>query len=243
MVGVMLTVVLVLGLVTHPGPTTNVLWNAIIPVLPAVFLLSPALWRNVCPLSTLATLSPLRYRTRTIDAPMVRATLVVGVILLFVLVPARRFWFNTDGGALAVAIIMVAILALASGFAFKRKAGFCNAICPVLPVERLYGQRPLVTVPNVRCTPCVGCTERGCIDLSPADSARSAMGPRGASRRSGPGRSPCLPSRPTGRGTSRRWRCIAWGPTIPCSPPPSRTPRAFGPNRRAPPSPRMQPPP
>jgi hypothetical protein len=182
MVGVMLTVVLVLGLVTHPGPTTNVLWNAIIPVLPAVFLLSPALWRNVCPLATLATLAPLRYRTRTIDEPMVRATLVVGVILLFVLVPARRFWFNTDGGALAVAIIMVAILALASGFAFKRKAGFCNAICPVLPVERLYGQRPLVTVPNVRCTPCVGCTERGCIDLSPADSARVAMGPRWASR-------------------------------------------------------------
>ena len=33
----------------------------------------------------------------------------------------------------------------------ERKAGFCNALCPILPVERLYGQAPLVAAGNPRC--------------------------------------------------------------------------------------------
>jgi len=176
--GLLLTVGLLVGLVQRPELTLNILWNAVVPVLPAVFLVSPAIWRNVCPLATLTVLPGGRLGGRTIREGTVRATLLVGMGLLLVLVPARRFLFNTHGVALAVTIAAVAGLALAAGFAFKRKAGFCNTICPVLPVERLYGQRPLVTVSNVRCVPCIGCTERGCIDLSPSDSLRTAVGPR-----------------------------------------------------------------
>ncbi|HLG05037.1 MAG TPA: hypothetical protein VI383_02725 [Gemmatimonadales bacterium] len=176
--GLLLTVILLAGLLTRPDLTLNVLWNAVVPVLPAVFLVSTAIWRNVCPLATLTMLPGGRFGARTIREGTIRATLIAGVGLLLVLVPARRFMFNTDGVALAATIAAVAILALGGGFRFKRKAGFCNTICPVLPVERLYGQRPLLQVANVRCTPCIGCTERGCIDLSPADSARTAVGPR-----------------------------------------------------------------
>jgi hypothetical protein len=176
--GLLLTILLLAGLVTRPEPALNILWNAVVPVLPAVFLLSPAIWRNVCPLATLTMLPGERLGNRIIREGTVRATMIVGIALLFVLVPARRFMFNTDGLALAVTISAVAVLALAAGFAFKRKAGFCNAICPVLPVERLYGQRPLLSISNIRCDPCIGCTERGCIDLSPGDSVRTAVGPR-----------------------------------------------------------------
>ena len=36
----------------------------------------------------------------------------------------------------------------------------------MLPVQRLYGQTPFVTVPNSHCRPCVGCT-KNCYDFNP----------------------------------------------------------------------------
>jgi hypothetical protein len=46
----------------------------------------------------------------------------------------------------------------------------------VLPVERLYGQRPLFKVPNAHCTPCTSCTRRGCIDLVQTKSVDQTLG-------------------------------------------------------------------
>ncbi|HLG06364.1 MAG TPA: hypothetical protein VI383_09465, partial [Gemmatimonadales bacterium] len=119
--GLLLTVVLLAGLMTRPELTLNLLWNAVVPVLPAVFLVSTAIWRNVCPLATLTMLPGGRLGGRTIREGTVRTTLIAGVALLLLLVPARRFLFNTDGVALAVTITAVAALALAAGFGFKRK--------------------------------------------------------------------------------------------------------------------------
>src|SRR5690606_14925626 len=45
----------VVALVAAPSLGLRVVWSAAVPVLPAVFLLAPALWRNVCPLATLGT--------------------------------------------------------------------------------------------------------------------------------------------------------------------------------------------
>jgi len=174
-------VLLLVSLARWPTATLNILWNAVIPVLPAVFLLNPLLWRNVCPLATLTTLTGDRVGTRAIAGSAVRRTLVVGSILLVVLVTLRRLVFNTDGPALAAVIVVVALLALAGGLLFERKAGFCNSICPVLPVERLYGQSPLLTLPNVRCRSCIGCTEQGCLDRSLGHAMRTAIGQRATS--------------------------------------------------------------
>ncbi len=59
---------------------------------------------------------------------------------------------------------------------YDAKAGFCTTICPVLPVERPYGQRPLFDLGNPRCPACNACTSKGCIDLSPARSIAQALG-------------------------------------------------------------------
>ena len=75
----------------------------------------------------------------------------------------------------------MAALAIAGGLAFDAKAGFCNAICPVLPVERLYGQSPLVRIGNPRCSSCTACAP-ACIDRSPVRAPRQALG-AAASRR------------------------------------------------------------
>jgi len=174
--GIVLTAVLLAGLLRAPELSLKVLWNAVIPLLPAVFLIQPEIWRNACPLATLNLLSGRRIGKRTIDPAAARRFGAVGIILLFAMVPARRFLFNTDGLALAVTIVAVAVLALLLGFVFDMKAGFCNALCPVLPVERLYGQRPLLKVRNAHCTPCTLCTRRGCVDLVPTKSVQQTLG-------------------------------------------------------------------
>ena len=48
----------------------------------------------------------------------------------------------------------------------KGKSGWCSTICPLLPVQRIYGQTPLLMVANAHCQPCVGCV-KNCYDFNP----------------------------------------------------------------------------
>lgn len=176
LMGVVLTVALLAGLWWAPTQTLAVLWNAVIPLLPAVFLVNPAIWRNVCPLATFNMLTAPFGRQRKLEAEGARWFGVVGIVLLVVMVPARRFLFNVHGPTLAITIVAVAVLALLLGLGFATKAGFCNALCPVLPVEKLYGQRPLLNVGNPRCRPCNLCTRLGCQDLTPEKAVGAALG-------------------------------------------------------------------
>lgn len=173
LVGVLLTLVLLAALWVAPDPTLNLLWNGVIPVLPASFLISPAIWRNTCPL---ATLSMIGGGSRTLKSDHMPMAGGLGIVLLFVLVPARRFLFNTDGQVLALTIAAVAALAVVAGLLYSAKAGFCNSICPVLPVERLYGQAPIAPIGNPRCGNCVGCAPSGCIDLVPHAAVTQTLG-------------------------------------------------------------------
>ncbi|NNG15578.1 MAG: hypothetical protein HKM89_03780 [Gemmatimonadales bacterium] len=169
---------LVIGLLARPEPTLHVLWNIVLPLLPASLLVSPALWRGICPLATLNTLPNGLMARRSLTVKWAPVAGTIGVVLLALLVPARRFLFNTDGMALAALILAVAVAAVLLGAFYDMKAGFCNSICPILPVERLYGQAPLARFANPRCPDCTLCTPRGCIDLSPSKSVAQTLGPR-----------------------------------------------------------------
>ncbi len=173
--GLALTVVLLAGLVIRPVLALHALWDMAIPILPAVFLINPMLWRNVCPL---ATLNQLGERTPVTRLPptLLQGSWVVGTVLLFALVPARRFLFNEHGVYLTATILVVALLALASGFVYSRRAGFCNSLCPVLPVEKLYGQHPMLKVPSAICLDCTACAVRGCIDLAGGPALAQSVG-------------------------------------------------------------------
>jgi hypothetical protein len=177
--GLVLTALLLAGLVLRPEPSLAILWNVAIPLVPATLLVSPLIWRNTCPLATLNLLSAGRAGIRQQTQRFATYSSLLGVVLFYLLVPARRFLFNQDGLALAITIVAVAILALVVGAAFDLKAGFCNAFCPVLPVERLYGQSPLLSASNDRCARCSLCS-RACIDLAPEKSIAQQLG---ASRR------------------------------------------------------------
>jgi nitrite reductase (NADH) large subunit len=173
--GLALTALLLAGLVLRPEPTLTLFWNVAIPLVPASLLWSPLIWRNTCPLATLNLLSAGRAGTRQQTKRFQTYSSLLGIIIFYLLVPARRFLFNQDGLALAGAIVAVAILALVVGAAFDLKAGFCNAFCPLLPVERLYGQSPLLNVANDRCARCDLCSQ-ACIDLAPEKSIARQLG-------------------------------------------------------------------
>jgi hypothetical protein len=163
-------------LVWRPATGLTILWSIAIPILPAVFLVQPGLWRNLCPIATLSMLTNRRVGGRILDNGHVPLAGAIGVVLLALLVPARRFLFNSNGLALALAILGVVALAMTLGVLFDRKAGFCSGICPVLPVERLYGQRPLLAIGNPRCAPCTMCTSRGCLDIAQQKAIPQVLG-------------------------------------------------------------------
>jgi hypothetical protein len=180
--GVGLTLVLLAGLVLRPDATLTILWSLVIPLVPASLLVAPQLWRNVCPLATLNMASNGLVARRNPSPRLLAGAAVVGMALLVILVPARRVLFNTDATMLAVTIAAVAVLALVLGAVFEAKSGFCNALCPVLPVERLYGQAPFVELSNPRCDGCTHCSVKGCIDLAPAHAIAPVVKGQGASR-------------------------------------------------------------
>ena len=64
-------------------------------------------------------------------------------------------------------LVGLGVVALISGVMFAGKSGWCSGLCPVHPVEQVYGQRPGITLRNAHCTTCVRCTAR-CPDSTPA---------------------------------------------------------------------------
>ena len=176
------TVLVIAGLFVRPDETELVLWSIIIPVLPASFLISPALWRAVCPLATLNMLGNGAVSRRRIGKTDLFRAEVIGITLLIILVPARRFILNENGVVLGSLIAVIAVASLVLGLFYASKAGFCNSICPVLPVEKLYGQHPLLSIKNPRCVPCDACTLKGCYDLGPEKAVVFALRGNGTVR-------------------------------------------------------------
>lgn len=66
--------------------------------------------------------------------------------------------------------------AATSGRRFQDNEVRFPTICPVLPVERLYGQSPLVPAGNARCGACSACVPRGCLDVSASRSIQQTLG-------------------------------------------------------------------
>lgn len=167
-------------LVLDPSRALKFLWYIAIPILPATFFISTKLWRGICPLATLNEIGN-RLGTPRPLAPRTGLWLAgAGLVLFHLMVPARRFAFNQNGPVLALVVAAVGALAVILGARFSVRSGFCNSLCPVLPVELLYGQAPLARLDRARCTSCTVCTPRGCLDLAEAKALPQVLG---ASRR------------------------------------------------------------
>jgi NADPH-dependent 2,4-dienoyl-CoA reductase/sulfur reductase-like enzyme/ferredoxin len=161
-------IALAMALVVVPDTGLFVLWKLIIPVLPLVWLVVPGLWRNICPLSA-SNQTPRVLglsKERTAPAWLKDYGFVIAAAMFIAFVSLRKVGLDDSGPASALLLLLALTGAFAGGIALKGKSGWCSSICPLLPVQRLYGQTPYKLVANSHCTPCVGCT-KSCYDFNP----------------------------------------------------------------------------
>ena len=143
-------------------------WLVILPCLPIVFMFFPGLWRNLCPMATLNQVPRLFGFTRGLTAPdwLLRNAVAVQAVFYFALITTRVPYLDHNGPATGALMIVALAAAFAGGIAYKGKSGWCGTLCPLMPVQRLYGQTPALVVANSHCSTCVGCTPN-CIDFNP----------------------------------------------------------------------------
>ncbi|MEZ4681807.1 MAG: FAD-dependent oxidoreductase [Caldilineaceae bacterium] len=106
------------------------------------------------------------HRAGTVPKWFQRYGYLIAISLFLTAVASRKVIFNDSGPALAILILCALSAAFITGIFFRGKSGWCSSICPLLPVQRIYGQTPFVTVAHAHCEPCLGCT-KNCYDLSP----------------------------------------------------------------------------
>jgi nitrite reductase (NADH) large subunit len=145
-----------------------VFFHVIVPLWPLLVFVAPGLWRNVCPLAATNQLPRVLGfgRGRNLPGWLRNRGYLIAVTLFFGITSARLAGLDDRGTAMGLLLFMVVVLAFVGGIAFKGKSGWCSSICPLLPLQRLYGQTPMVTVPNGHCPTCVGCA-KNCYDFQP----------------------------------------------------------------------------
>jgi nitrite reductase (NADH) large subunit len=155
-------------LVAEPETGLDLWWELLVPLLPLVWFVAPGLWRNVCPLAATNQIPRVLGFTRGRTAPAWFRTYapLVGIAIFYAAVFARPTHFEDNGAATAALIGGALVVAFAGGFVLKGKSGWCSSLCPMLPVQRMYGQTPFADVPNSHCRPCLGCT-KNCFDFNP----------------------------------------------------------------------------
>ena len=153
------------------APSVGLFWffGVIVPLLPILFFVAPGLWRNICPLAASNQAPRVLGFTRAGTPPgwLRRRGYLVAITLFFGITGARLAIFNVSGPATGILLSVTIVNALFAGFLFKGKSGWCSSICPLLPLQRVYGQTPFAKVPNSHCQPCVACT-KNCYDFQPA---------------------------------------------------------------------------
>ena len=174
-------VVIVAALLFAPATGLFLLWDVLIPVAPLLLVVAPGVWRNVCPLGTFSVLpSQLKLSRRLhVSRAWQSRLLAIAVALLLIIVPLRHPLLDRYGVVTGIVLLVVALAAIGLGSVFDLKSAWCSGLCPVYPVELLYGSRPVIPVPNVQCRVCTACVAP-CRDsrpgITPTDAARTGSG-------------------------------------------------------------------
>ena len=143
----------------RPALGIHLLWNVLIPLAPLVVMLVPGIWRNVCPLGVASQL-PRRLglqSDRVPSTPWQVGLIAIGWIALVLIVPMRHPWLDRSGPFTAMILTALGAIAFTLGLVLRGKSGWCSTLCPVHIVEKLYGQRTMLPVPNAHCEVCTNC--------------------------------------------------------------------------------------
>lgn len=155
-------------LIAAPDTGLFVMWKVVIPLLPLLFLTAPGLWRNLCPLAASNQTPRALNLSKAKTAPkwLKEYGYVIAFSLFITFVVLRKLGLDDSGPLSALLLLGAMAAAFAGGLFLKGKSGWCSTICPLLPVQRIYGQTPLVLIANAHCQPCVGCV-KNCYDFNP----------------------------------------------------------------------------
>ncbi|HEY1017955.1 MAG TPA: hypothetical protein VGE25_03110 [Sediminibacterium sp.] len=159
---------ILLSLFLFPKIGLLLFWHILIPVAPALFVFAAGVWRNVCPLAT-TNLLPCHWglsQRKKLTATQSGKLNLLSVLLLYTIVPLRHAVFNTDGVATGLLIVTLSTVGITLGFFYEWKSAWCSGLCPVHPVEKLYGSNVAFTVPNAHCDKCMNCVVP-CPDSTP----------------------------------------------------------------------------
>ena len=168
LVSVLAYLALCVAMFVWPTQALFTFFKIIVPLLPILFFVAPGLWRNICPLAAANQAARVLGFSRAGTTPgwLQRRGYLVAIALFFGVAGARLVLFNASGTATGILLAVTIVNAFIMGVAFKGKSGWCSSICPLLPLQRVYGQTPLVLVANTHCNPCVSCT-KNCYDFKP----------------------------------------------------------------------------
>ena len=155
-------------LIVDPSAGLLILWNILIPVAPALLVVSAGLWRNICPLATTVLLPRHFNWSKRKKMPLLLQSKLqlVAITGLYIIVPMRHALFNTNGTATVILLFVAALIGTVMGFNYDWKSGWCSSLCPVHPVEKLYGSNTITPLPNAHCDQCANCSVP-CPDTTP----------------------------------------------------------------------------
>lgn len=163
-----ITLIVAALLIRHPDVGLKIFWGLMIPVVPALLVIAPGLWRQICPMALLNQIPRMLKIGAARDLPELarKWAFTIAVATFFICIALRAPLLNYNGLVVGLGIFGVLILALIGGLVFKGRSGWCGTFCPLGPIQRDYGQAPVVLVRNGYCESCVGC-QKNCYDFNP----------------------------------------------------------------------------
>ena len=155
-----------------PHRAGRVFWTIAIACLPLFFVIAGYhRWRRICPLAFVAQI-PVRIGKsgrRRAGKWLQAHAYHVSFGVLFVSLWLRLIATNGDGYVLAIFVGAVSLAALATDASFTGKT-WCNYVCPVSFVEKIYTEpRNLRATPNSQCVKCTAC-KPACPDINEENS-------------------------------------------------------------------------
>lgn len=156
------------NLIFFPSLGIHLFWNILIPVAPALLVVAVGVWRNICPMASTALL-PRHFgisKRKKLKIAQTGNLNLIGLVLLFLVVPLRHAIFDLSGHATAIFLASSGLIAILAGVFFEWKSAWCSGLCPIHPVEKLYGFKSGVKVINAHCGECFRCVTP-CPDSTP----------------------------------------------------------------------------
>jgi nitrite reductase (NADH) large subunit len=162
------TVAIAALLAVRPAVGLKILWDVAVPILPLVLVVAPGFWRQVCPMAFLNQIPRMANITQGLDLPqpLKNSAFAIAVASFAGCVALRVPVLNQNAFVVAAGVLAALGLALTGGLVFKGRSGWCGTFCPLGPIQRTFGQAPLIIVRNGFCNTCVGC-QKNCYDFNP----------------------------------------------------------------------------